>query len=264
MADVYLVGSLVAYTRLQAYATVGVGPGGWTFIAAAFLLLVIDPCLDHRATWRRIGWHGGHIDPETHILCRHCDRAVPNEAEGRPCPRCHAPVYRRKHGAFELALPLVIAGYILYVPAMALPIMTVVRFGEAESNTIISGVKELFDLGMWPLALIVLMASIIIPLVKLSGMTWLLLSIKLKSRTRLVTRTRLYRLIEVIGRWSNIDVFMISILAALVQFGGITSVRAEPGAVAFALVVLVTLFASNAFDPRLMWDAAGAPEQVLA
>ncbi len=256
MADVFLVGSVVAFTRLQAYAVVQVGPGGWAFIAAAFLMLVIDPCISHRAMWRRIGWDGGDADPATHILCRHCNRSLPPEAEGQNCPRCLALVHRRKADSLGRAVPLIIAGYVLYIPAMALPIMTLVRFGYEESNTITSGVRELFALGMWPLAVIVLLASVIIPLVKLSGMTWFLIAVRRRSGRYLITRTRLYHLIEIIGRWSNIDVFMISILSALVQFGGITTVRAEPGATAFALVVLVTMFASNAFDPRLMWDAA--------
>ena len=133
-------------------------------------------------------------------------------------------------------------------------ILSIVRFGRAEPSTIFSGVRELVEGGLWPLAIIVFLASIAVPLIKLTGLTWFLLAIRRGFTQQVRARTRLYRFIEGIGRWSNIDVFMISILTSLVQFGTLSRVEAEPGAVAFAAVVLLTMLASRSFDARLMWD----------
>ena len=134
--------------------------------------------------------------------------------------------------------------------------MTVVYFGSGEPDTILSGVETLIAAGMLPIALLVFFASIAVPVLKLAGLGYLLLSVRRRSTARLKERTRLYRLIEGIGRWSMVDIFMISLLTALVQLGAIATVQAELGAVAFAMVVVVTMQASHAFDPRLMWDAA--------
>ena len=137
-----------------------------------------------------------------------------------------------------------------------LPILTIERFGHEDTNTILGGVHELISVGLWPLAVVVFTASIILPLLKLFGLTLMLVLTKMHSPLWLMSRTRLYRFIDMVGRWSNIDVFMISLLVALVQFGTLTSVRPERGAIAFASVVVLTMFASRCFDTRLMWDAA--------
>jgi paraquat-inducible protein A len=120
-------------------------------------------------------------------------------------------------------------------------------------------VHELITNGLWPLAIVVFTASVVVPLVKLFGLTLMLVMTRLHSRRWLVGRTRLYRFIDRIGRWSNIDLFMISILAALVRFGTLTTVRPEAGAIAFAAVVVITMTASRSFDARVMWDASGLP-----
>jgi len=134
--------------------------------------------------------------------------------------------------------------------------MTLTSVGEEDGDTIMSGVFELIHNNLWPLALIVFIASIILPLMKLLGLTWMLIAIRMRSSYLLRTRTRLFRGIEQIGRWSNIDVFMGSVLVALLSFGTLTTVRAEPGLVAFAAVVVLTMVATETFDARLMWDAA--------
>jgi paraquat-inducible protein A len=257
MVDVYLVGSFVAFTRLQDYGPVEVMPGGWAFVAAALAVLAIDPSLDERRIWAKIGPEEEDQAPRPDdFACLGCERRSGADEEGRPCPRCGRVLARRKPGSFELTAALAAAAWLLYLPSMALPVMTVIRFGRAEPNTILSGVLELFDLGLWPLALIVFTASVAVPILKLGGLTWMLVSIRRPTGRRLVAQTRLYRVIDVIGRWSNIDVFMISILAALVQYQEFASVRAEPGAIAFAGVVILTMLASARFDPRLLWDAA--------
>jgi paraquat-inducible protein A len=133
-------------------------------------------------------------------------------------------------------------------------VLTIVRFGREDNNTILSGVLELIHNDLWPLAVIVFAASIVLPLLKLFGLTWMLLAMQRQSTALLVGRTRFYRMIDVVGRWSNIDVFMVSVLVAILQFGTLTSVHAGTGLVAFAAVVIITMIATETFDTRLMWD----------
>jgi paraquat-inducible protein A len=254
MLDVLLIGAFVAYTRLEAVAQVQIDAGGWCLMAATFVLLLALTQLDDRTIWSALP---PRIDPPQPgaLACTTCDLIVAN-ASSR-CPRCFAPLHRRKPDSVRRTVALLLAGYLLYIPANLLPVLTLVRFGDVERNTIMSGVFELIRNDLWPLAVIVFVASIVLPLTKLLGLTWMLLAIRLRSSRRLVARTRLFRTIDVIGRWSNIDVFMGSVLVGLLQFGALTSVRAGPGLLAFAAVVVITMFATVTFDPRLMWDAAG-------
>jgi paraquat-inducible protein A len=256
MPEVYLVGSLVAYSRLQAYAAVDIGPGGWAFLGAGLAVLLGNAALDRRALWQRIGAEN-QVPPDVPGLqCLGCGLQVPHAAAGTRCPRCAARLCLRKPNSARRTMALVLAAYLLYLPANLLPVMTVVRFGRVDSNTILGGVGELLSNQLWPLAAIVFLASIVVPGIKLLGLTWFLVAMQRGSDRQLVLRSRLYRLIEIIGSWSNIDVFMISILVALVQFGQITRVEVAPGAMAFAAVVALTMLASRSFDPRLMWDEA--------
>ena len=174
------------------------------------------------------------------MACGECDLIVPANAAYRVCPRCQAALHPRKPDAARRTAALLIAGYLLYVPANLLPVTTLQGVGGDEHHTIMSGVFELIHNDLWPLALIVFMASIVLPLVKLTSLTWMLIAVRRRSATLLRTRTRLYRTIDAVGRWSNIDVFMGSVLVALLQFGALTTVRAQSGLVAFAAVVVLT------------------------
>lgn len=136
-----------------------------------------------------------------------------------------------------------------------MPIMTTVSYGSTRSDTIISGVIYLAQSGFWPLALIVFVASVFVPIMKLAIFSGLLLSIQRRSRWRPVDRTRLYRITEVVGRWSMVDIYVVTILVALVKLGSLATVKAGAGAVFFAAVVVLTMLAASAFDPRLIWDA---------
>jgi paraquat-inducible protein A len=165
-------------------------------------------------------------------------------------------LHKRKPDAIRRTTALVITGFLLYVPANVIPVLTTVRLGRADENTILSGVLELVHNDLWPLAIIVFSASIILPLLKLCGLTWMLLATRLRSRHLLVGRTRFYRMIDLVGRWSNIDVFAVSVLIAALRFGALTEVHAGNGLVAFAAVVIITMIATTSFDTRLMWDEA--------
>jgi len=170
------------------------------------------------------------------------------------CPRCEAHIHVRKPNSISRTWALLIAAYILYVPANLLPVMTVISFGKGEADTILSGVEALIHAGMWPIALLVFFASIIVPVTKLLSLTYLLLSVHYKSQWRPRERTVLYRIIEVIGRWSMIDIFMISILIALVKLEAVATIEPGMGAISFAAVVIITMFAAMGFDPRFIWD----------
>jgi paraquat-inducible protein A len=268
MIEVFLIGAFVAYTRIEAVANVDIGAGGWCLIGATFALLLALTQLDDRTVWAALHPHGhapqtpkraGSHRADDSLACTTCDLIVEHTAEGSQCPRCKAPLHRRKPDAFRRTAALLIAGYLLYIPANLLPVLTLVRFGAEEHNTILSGVFELMHNNLWPLAIIVFVASIVLPLTKLFGLTWMLFSIQRGSTRFLRGRTRLFRMIDVIGRWSNIDVFMGAVLVALLQFGALTTIRAGQGLVAFAAVVVITMFATVVFDSRLMWDVARRP-----
>jgi paraquat-inducible protein A len=195
------------------------------------------------------------------IGCHTCGLVsiVPDTARMR-CPRCGSVLHARTRDSILCTWALSLAALALYVPANVYPVLTVIQLGAGQPSTILGGVRELISAGMWPLALLVFVASIAVPVVKLISLGILLISTQQHSKWRLRDRTILYRLIEGIGRWSMIDVFMISILVALVQFGALVSINPGPGAIAFAAVVILTMFAAETFDPRLMWDAAANPK----
>lgn len=198
--------------------------------------------------------------PRPSAACNVCELAAPGERDGDRCPRCGARVAARKRASIERTTALVACGFLLFIPANLLPVLTIERFGHEQASTILGGVIELARDGLWPLAAIVFTASIAVPLAKLSALSWNLVLTRRGSARLLVARTHLHRAIDLIGRWSNIDVFMVSILLALVQFGALTRVRVDSGMIAFAAVVIVTMIAAKCFDSRLMWDAAETGE----
>jgi paraquat-inducible protein A len=259
MLEVFLVGCCVAYTRLEQVGNVMIGTGGWCLIAACVAWLLLALTLDARSVWEALPPKCTLSPGQDSIGCLTCELLVEAQREGTPCPRCGARLYARKPDSIQRTTSLVIAGYLLYLPANLLPVLSIERFGRQELNTILGGVRELIENSLWPLAIVVFTASIVVPLMKLFGLTLMLILTRMRSERWLVFRTRLYRLIDRIGRWSNIDLFMISLLVAMVQFGALTTVRPEAGAIAFASVVVVTMIASRCFDARLMWDAAEAP-----
>jgi paraquat-inducible protein A len=150
---------------------------------------------------------------------------------------------------------------LLYIPANLLPIMTAKRVLEGGPVTILEGVRELIRDGSWFLAIVVFLASIAVPLLKLAVLSVLLIMTVSGSPRGLITRTRLFRVIEVLGRWSMLDIFVLSMLVGVVRLGVLGYVRPEPGALAFCAVVVVTMLATEVFDPKSMWDAAGKNER---
>ncbi len=174
------------------------------------------------------------------------------------CPRCGSRLDERKPNSVSRTWALVAAAALLYVPANVLPVLAFIELGSGSPHTIIGGARELLNAGLWPLALLVFLASIGVPCLKVVGLVLLLVTTQIGSAWQLRQRTVLYRVVNTIGRWSMIDIFMESILIALVQFGAVVTIDPGLGAVAFAGVVILTMFAAESFDPRLMWDAARA------
>ncbi len=180
------------------------------------------------------------------------------------CPRCDAELHSRIPNSLTKTTALVFAAGFMYIPANILPIMNVTYLGTGQAETIIGGTIHLLEEGMWPLALIVFVASIVVPILKLLVLSGLLISIKLRSHWRPAQRTHLFHITEFIGRWSMVDIFVLAILVALVQFGNIASVDAGLGALSFAMVVILTMFAAHTFDPRLIWDAMDSKESEIS
>jgi paraquat-inducible protein A len=149
----------------------------------------------------------------------------------------------------------VIAAAICYIPANALPVLNTTTLGSTDSDTIIGGVVFLYTSGSWPLALVVLIASVMVPLGKLVGLAYLLITVQRRSLSSNRERTRLYRVVEFVGRWSMLDVFVDTFTVALVQLSPLMSVEPGPGVLFFAAVVVLTMIAAESFDPRLIWDS---------
>ena len=283
MVEVYVLGVLVAYTKLVDLALVILQPGVYLLGGLMLSMAAVDSTFDAERIWRSrdisptLDDHQGnllsvaHLDARNGVIppvknmlsCHACDlvlafdHAVPQEQDMGDCPRCGQILRRRKPQSLISATCLLVAGVVFYLPANLLPVMTYTKVGQGAPSTIISGVIELWQAGMIPLSLLVLFASITVPVLKIVALTIMIIGTRFRSRWHLRNLSKLYRLVVIIGRWSMIDVFMISILVAVVHFGFLANVTADPGMVCFALVVILTIFAAELFDPRSMWDAAG-------
>jgi len=183
-----------------------------------------------------------------HVCCKLAPAAV------HSCPRCGAALHLRTTNSLQVTLALLITASILYIPANLYPIMITDTIGGAEISTILGGVVLLIKLGSVPVALVIFIASVIVPLAKLVAMFYLVWSVESSDRENHRQRTKLYEIAEFIGKWSMVDVFVVAILVALVHLGGLLVIRPGIAAYSFAGVVLVTMVAAEFFDPRLMWD----------
>ncbi|GGP24698.1 paraquat-inducible protein A [Silvimonas amylolytica] len=192
------------------------------------------------------------------LNCHSCGLLSKNVPDANDrCPRCGAHLHMRKPDSLARTWALLIAAFLLYIPANILPVMHTASIIYEEDDTIMSGVVYLWTSGSWPLAILVFCASVTVPLAKLIALSTLAWTAQHKSTWRQQERTRLYRLVELVGRWSMLDIFVVTLMVGLVHFQSLATISAGPGAVAFASVVVLTMFAAMSFDPRLIWD----PEQ---
>jgi paraquat-inducible protein A len=283
MLEVFLFGALVSYTRLVDLAQVELGPAVYGLGALVLAMVAADAAFEPQAVWDALEERGvmarpdragatakaapppltasptAPLPPGAMLISCHCCRRVDVARPGQACPRCGTTLHRRKPNSVARCWALVAASAVLYLPANYYPVMSIVTLGQGGPHTIMGGVVEFVQTGFWPLALIVFLASVAVPMLKLLGLAYMLIGIQRRSRHNLLPRTRLYRVVEALGRWSMIDVFVVSVLIALVRFGNLAQITAGIGAVCFGAVVILTIIAAEIFDPRLMWDAAEAP-----
>lgn len=188
------------------------------------------------------------------IVCRSCHQLASIEDEHSPCSRCGTKLHTRYPYSVMRTWVLLITAAILYIPANLLPIMTVSYLGVATPSTIMSGVITFIQTGDWLVGSVVFIASILVPSMKLLGLMLLLFYVQFGQSLSPNVCTVMFRFIEWIGRWSMLDIFVIAIMVALVNFGNISTIQADWGALAFGSVVVITMFAAISFDPRLIWD----------
>ncbi len=190
--------------------------------------------------------------------CHTCNQVVRVDSKHHKhalrCPRCGAKLHPRIHNSLLLTWMLVCLAFLLYIPANVLPMTRVVGLGQVQEDTIMSGVIYFIQHGSWYIGLVIFIASIFVPMLKLILLMFLLITVQRKSQWRPRERTRIYRVTEVIGRWSMLDIYVVTILIALVNLGIFADIDAGPAAIYFAGVVILTIFAAKSFDPRLIWD----------
>lgn len=186
-------------------------------------------------------------------LCHICGYVCPQSSH--ECPRCESAVHVRKPNSIVRTWAFLIAGLIFYIPANVLPVMYTTLFGNSSQNTIMSGVIEFFKSGSWDIALLIFIASVIVPCIKFVVLGMLLITCQRRTTWAMRERSRLYRFIELIGYWSMLDVLVVALVAALVQFQELSTIEPRIGILFFGLVVVMTMFAAMSFDPRLIWDA---------
>ncbi|MEJ2656666.1 MAG: paraquat-inducible protein A [Desulfobacterales bacterium] len=261
MMEVFMLGILVSIVKLAKMATIVPGIAAFAFMALIFILAASLATLDPHAVWGKIKFQENiRIFPAARskpIACHTCHLLCPSpsrEVHGLTCPRCGTHLHRRKPSSLVRTWSLILAAAIFYVPANVLPITIVTSLGKKQADTIISGVMYFISTGMWPIALVIFVASVFVPLLKLLTLSYLASSVQRKSRWRPGDRTKIYRMTEIVGRWSMVDVYVVSILVAMVNLGALATVEAGPAAVYFCSVVIITMFAAMSFDPRLIWD----------
>jgi len=184
--------------------------------------------------------------------CHTCGRVAPLAA-GR-CPRCGSHLHLRKPASIQRTVALMIAACALYIPSHLLPIMTVVELGDVSHNTIISGMLTFWRTGAYPIAIVIFTASILIPLLKIAALTWLCAAATGRVHPSPAMLGKIYWFTELLGRWSMIDIFVVGIMVSLMQLGNYMTITPGLGALAFAGVVVLTMFAAMSFDPRMLWD----------
>lgn len=262
MIPVMLLGVLVAIVKLSGIAALTVGPGLWAFGALSVIMTILSRVSAHRL-WRYaedaelVLVSGASLrKDDTPGACLACGYVQPVDPEvtGLACARCRAPLHLRKVDTTARVWAFLIATAILYIPANILPVMNVRLPTGVSSHTILGGVVELWRLGSWDLSIIVFVASVVVPMTKLFALAVLMVKRQWQGPLVQRQRTRLFELVEFVGQWSMLDVFVVILLSAMANFPGVSQITAGPGAASFGVVVVLTMFAAMSFDPRQGWD----------
>lgn len=270
MADVFLVGVLVSLTKIAGMARLDIGPAFWAYCAFVVLFLKTRLALDTDWLWFRLAGEppappgtrvGVDAREQGMTGCHRCGLINSVDAAGRGhCRRCGDRVHTRAPFSLQHTLAWLLLAVLLYIPANGLPITETTRFGAAYSSTIIGGVISFMRSGDIPIAVVIFTASVLVPIGKMVALTWLCWWAYRPQRGDARVGARLYRVVDFIGRWSMVDVFVVAILVALIRAGSLMSISPGPAALAFAGMVIVSMIAAMSFDPRLLWETAG-PER---
>ena len=274
MVEVYLIGILVSLIKIYGMASISFGMGFICFILLVFLSIANTSAIDKALFWNRIARQDnsrlkriieettGRLRPGSSApltakdcgLTRCHDCGLLEIPTMDVCPRCNSSLHQRKTNSIQRTWALLLAAIIFVIPANALPIMEVKFLGVPDRSTIMDGIIYFFKHGSYGIGLIIFLASIIVPLFKIVGLSIILFSIHFNKCSYLKQKTRMFRFIEFIGRWSMLDIFVIAVMTVLVDFDFLTSIHTAPGATFFCIVVISTMLAAIVFDPRLLWD----------
>jgi len=271
MLDVFLVGVLITIIKMSHMASVSLNGGFFCLVGLVLTSIAAQTAIDPQRFWSLMEPNTSSSislpdssNPEDYLLCSDCHKLLPIaylQASGRTgCPRCGHTLHPRKQNSIARTWALLITAVILTLPANLLPIMEVDTFGIPERSTIMDGIIYFFKDGSYGIGLVIFIASIVVPLFKIIGLAIILFSIHFRWRSWLRHKAIMFRFIEFIGRWSMLDIFVITLLCSLAQFGFLSSISAAPASLYFTGVVLSTMLAALSFDPRLLWDAAKAAE----
>ncbi|MDX6022751.1 membrane integrity-associated transporter subunit PqiA [Scandinavium sp. V105_16] len=261
MAEIFLAGVLVSFVKLMAYGDVGVGSSFIPWCLFCLLQLRAFQCVDRRWLWEDIAPMPKLEQPlkvgvpgiqQGLRSCTCCTAILP--ADQHVCPRCESKGTVRRKNSVQWTLALLVTSILLYFPANIMPIMITDLLGDKMPSTIIAGVILIWSEGSYPVAMVIFIASIMVPTLKMIAIAWLCWNANGKGKRDSERLHLLYEVVEFVGRWSMIDVFVIAVLSALVRMGGLMNIYPAIGAVMFALVVVMTMFSAMTFDPRLLWD----------
>ncbi|WP_314928004.1 paraquat-inducible protein A [Aeromonas piscicola] len=264
MVDVFLIGVLISLVKLMGMADIKMGLSFWAFVGYTVLLIKMISSLDRMWLWQRLfgPTEARELDADADaeaaamasglVGCHICGAL--SEAGEHSCPRCGGKLHSRKPGGLNRTWALLFTSVILYVPANLYPIMDTVFLGDDSPSTILGGVVLLWAMGSYPIAAVIFIASVVVPLVKILALLWLCYMVQRGHGASPLGKLKLYRMTEFVGRWSMIDVFVVAILAGLIRLDNLMTIYPGPAAVAFAGVVLITMVAAMSFDSRLIWD----------
>lgn len=286
MVEVYLLGILITLIKMGGMASIDYNAGFFCFVALVLLSMAASVSLDEHAFWSSMGNPHDRQElirinqvkvelmhkPDLLITaaqlglkrCHDCglliDSSTAADTSDSNCPRCNSAAHIRTTNSIVKTWALVLTSLILFFPANILPIMQVNFLGVPDRSTILDGILYFFKEGSYGIGLIILTASILVPLFKVIGMMIILLTIKYGSTDFLKQKAKMFRFIEFIGRWSMLDIFVIALMTVLVNFGFLTSIHTAPAATYFTMVVVSTMIAALVFDPRIMWDRCDPTE----
>ena len=269
MLDIYLIALLVTIIKVYDMAEIRYELGSWCFVAVVSLTIFSSSVLDKHLFWQLLDTRTSPDDQlkindinqsttarQAGLLsCHDCQLLVKKHAShSQKCPRCQASLHSRQPDSISRTWALLITATLFFLPANILPIMEVNFLGRPDASTIMDGIIYFFHSGSYGIGAIIFMASILVPLFKIIALVIVLLTVKMRKKRWLRHKAVMFRLVEFIGRWSMLDVFVVALLAVLVNFGTLTSIQAQSAATYFTAVVVMTMLAALTFDPRLLWD----------